>query len=83
MKFSDSTSCYYDNVVIQQVIDPIPFAHTIWKVHRFRHPAEYYRTKREAYQAAIQLMFEAQLENEGETFERDMQAEIEPLQKTG
>lgn len=75
MKFSDSTSCYYDSVILQFIGD---IKGGQWKVQRYRHSASYYRTKPEAYQAAIQLLFDAQAE-EGE-FEKAIQVESESLE---
>ena len=59
MSLKDNTSCYYDNVVIQYDSSNFEREYKGWKVQRYRYPIKYFRTKKEAYQAAIQLYFDA------------------------
>lgn len=65
MKIEDNTSCYYDNVVIQYDNSNFDRERKGWKAMRYRHPAKYFRTKDEAYRAAIQFIVEAMIEGDG------------------
>lgn len=61
MKMESTTSWYYDNVVIQRITTDKP-GDKHFRVHRHLHPPKYYYTEKEAYQASIQLLFDAMVE---------------------
>ena len=55
----DNTSCYFDSVIVQFIEKENNRTGKGWKVQRYRQEPGYFRTKDEAYQAAIQLYFNA------------------------
>lgn len=55
----DNTSCYFDSVIVQYIDTQADITGKGWKCQRYRHSPEWFRTKDEAYQAAIQLYFNA------------------------
>jgi len=64
---SNSTSYYYDNVTVQYIDRHAcpEYDHKPWRVQRHLSSPKFYRTKEEAYQAAIQLYFDALVEENG------------------
>lgn len=80
----DNTSCYYDNFIIQYDSSAFDRDYKGWKVSRYRRPAKYYRTKDEAYRAAVQLLFDAMTEGETDVEEISDQGQpSEILQEEG
>jgi len=63
----DNTSCYFDSVIVQFIEKENNKTGKGWKVQRYRQKPGYFRTKDEAYQAAIQLYFNALAEENGIT----------------
>jgi hypothetical protein len=59
VRINDNTSCYFDSVIVQFIEKEHNKTGKGWKVQRYRHEPVYFRTKDEAYQAAIQLYFNA------------------------
>lgn len=66
----DQTSCYYDSVIVQWDSSAWERTKKGWKVQRYRHSPEYFRTQEEAYTRASQMYVEARLE-----YDRDVVVE--------
>lgn len=73
----DNTSCYFDSVTLQFVERQHSANGKGWKVQRYRKKPAYLRTKKEAYQAAIQLYFDALVEENGGEDGQQIQTEPE------
>lgn len=64
LKLKDSTSCYFDSVIVQYLDTVADITGKGWKCQRYRHPPEWFRTQDEAYTRACQMYVEARLEND-------------------
>ena len=60
----DSTSCYFDSVIVQYLDTVADITGKGWKCQRYRHPPEWFRTQDEAYTRAGQMYVEARLESD-------------------